>query len=737
MKFKRTTAALLAAALAVPTMCITAYAEEDAAMKKALTYVKERMDIPEQCSEFNYSTRSENNSKRYTFTWNVPDDTDYTTFKDGDVYNVRVEITGSVIKNVRVNTYNSGNSWEPSFAKLSDAKLLEAAKKYINEINPGIKKSTVIDEDSLNISLYGNYAYVYFHRAVNGIPVSGQTGNVCIDKNTGALISYYYNWTNGATFSDSKNAISQSEAEKAYKELFGSEINYTLSYDWEKKEYVPHLLYTQSSYGQINAFTGKLSTFEDYDSYGEITDDDADRGVEEAAMADSASGSNKAVTFTPEEIEKLEKESNLITAKQALEMLSKYEFFLVPDNCEVAWENCRYNETGGYYVRSVNFTAKLKDYIDLSGANNPVKPYVVDSTGDYYEDDNSTIWGSFSINAETGELLSYSNYSADNGTSLSEKTAKKIADNAVKTLTGDNASLFAPLATSYTNTRYLEYDRKTGRGIGNPITTSISFRANREAYGITCRDEYVNLTVGNDGYVNYYSCTLHPEVEYPDPTNKVSVNDAYKEFFKVADLSMKYRVAYRSEDKKVVSALVYSSDMTMRVDALTGKVVNYDGSEFVIQTQNGYTDLENSKYKKYAEKLAKYGIYLMDNDGKLNESEAITAGDLNALISNIGLGWIDLDSITVTTIKDDTKLNRRNAAVLIVSAIYGSKVADLKGIFKSKFADVAEDSKYVGYIAISDAAGLITGNSAGNFRPTKAFTRGEALKLVYNFLAKA
>ncbi len=732
MRFKKATAALLAAALAVPTMCITAYAEEDAAMKKALTYVKERMDIPEECSEFDYSTRSENNSKRYVFTWRLPDDTDYSTLRDGTYSNIRVEITGSVIKSARFTKYDKNGNWEASFAKLSDAKIMAAAKKYIDELNPTIREKTVIDEDSLNISLYGNYAYVNFHREYKGIPVTGQTGTVTIDKNSGELISYSYNWTNGASFKDPEGAISQSAAEEAYKSLFGSDIYYTVSYDWEKKEYIPHLLYTQNSTGQINAFTGKLSNFEDYDSYDRGDNDDmAEEAAYDNAAPTMASGANKAVTFTAEEIKKLEDESKLITARAALDKLAEYDFFLIPENCDIEWENCSYNERNGYYVRNVSFKAKLKDYYDLSGES--LTPYLNEKD----IDDNDYIWGSFSYNAETGELLSYNNYDGDNGTSISESKAKKIADTAAKKLMGDKLTKFASLEQTYANKRYLEYDPRTGRGIGTPITTSVSFSANREAYGIKCRDESYSITVNNNGYVSNFRCSYLENVEYPDPTNKVSADDAYKAFFDKIGISLKYRVAYKTDTKKIVSALVYSANGTLCVDALTGKPVNYDGSELTENTKGEYTDLEGSKYAKYAEKLAKYGIYLMDENGRLNENEAITAGDFNALISNVGIGWIDLQNTAIANIKEDTKLNRQTAAVLMVTSRFGKDVAELKGIYKSNFSDVSEDSKYVGYIAISDAAGLIKGNSSGKFLPKKAFSRGAALKLVYDILAKA
>lgn len=736
MKFKRASAALLAAALAVPAMSITAFAEEDAAMKKALTYVKQRIDIPSQCSEFNYSTRTENNGKRYSFTWTLPDDTDYENFPKGStgsdtISYIRVEIMGNVIKRININHYDNGN-WEPSFAKMTNEELLEAAKKLVTELNPKIDANTVVDEDSLNISLYGDYAYVNFHREVLGIPVTGQTGTIGINKNTGELLSYSYNWTNSATFNKPDKAISLDAAKEAYKSLFGSEINYTLYYDWEKKEYVPHLVYSQTDNGQINAFTGKLSDFSDYDTYENgVTMDDADMAVEEAAMDTKAYGA--AVTFTPNEIKKLEDESKLITAEDALKAIAKYDFFFVPETSEISWENCSYDDRNGYYVRNVSFVAKSKSYIDLSGSGKEVPiPYYEDD--DTEDEEDYGVSGSFRINAETGELLSFNCYTNETDKSLSDSTAKKTVTEAAKKLLGDGYSVFGELNEINKSSRYLEYDPKTGLGKGSPITTSITYRMNRQAYGINCQNEYASFTIGNNGYISNFAKVYHPEISYPDPAKKVSADQAYEEFFKVSGLGLKYRVAYRTEDKKVVSALVYAADRTMFVDALTGKMVNYDYTEYKPGDKQEYTDLENSKYRTYAEKLASYGIFLIDENGKLSENESITASDFVNLTSNVGMGYVDLST---TKVKADAKLTRQTAAMLAVTGKYGKDIAELTSIFKAKFSDVPETSKYIGYIAIADASGWIKGGSNGNYQPTAAFTRGEALKMVYNYLARA
>lgn len=720
MRFKRTSAALLAAALAIPSTAVCAYAAEDEAMKTELTYVKQRIDIPEEYSEFSYRTSTEQNGTRYNFTWEKKDSS------NGE--RITVSIAGKVIKSVYIGSYyGSEDEWKPSFAKLSDDKLLAAAKKYINELNPTISDRVKVNEDSFVISLYGNEATLSFARTANGIDVTGQTGSVTVNKNTGKLIRYSFNWINGASFSDTKGVISQADAKKAYQTLFPSELIYTLSYDWETGERTPHLIYRQTKNGQINAFTGKLSTYEDYGDYGdaEITME-AEEDAVDLAATNSAAG--KAVTFTQAEIEKLEKENSLIKAEKEMEDLKKQGVFYIPDQTDVTYQNCNFNERLGYYVRNVSFSGKSEKYVDLNGEDKIVPI----AAGDIYSDD-FDVYGNFSYNAETGDIISFYCYAPDNGTTMKSAASDKKATAALTKILGETrVKDFGKLEVSYDNKVYDKYDQATGKPIGNPRIISKNYRANRYAYDIKCGDEYVNLTLSNNGYITNYNATYFENISYPKPEKIISESEAYNSFFKQVDLGLRYRCAYNTKSKKVVTALVYAADSQLYIDAFTGKRTDYDGTVYNEAAAAGdYTDLAGSKYKTYAEKLKKYGITLMDKDGKLNEKNAVTAGDFATLLESIGFYNYSVRDIY----KDTTSLSRQAAAKMLVTGKYGNDVAEMTSIFTTKYSDVKSASKYIGYIAIADASGLLTGSN-GKFRPTAVFTRGAALKFAYDYLSK-
>ena len=728
----RIAAAALAAAMAVSSVSITAFAEEDKTMKARLTTVKERIEIPEDHTEFTYRSNKRNNSTYYTFTWNRETGTDENGADYGySTYNVT--IAGNVITNV--NIYNEESwDWTPSFAKLSNSKLTEIAKKYIEELNPTVFKYVEIDEDSLAVSLYGNSATLSFKRVKDGIPVENQTGYVEIDKNTGALRSYNFNWILGATFSSADKAISLDKAKTAFKTEFPIELRYTAEYDWEKGEYVPHLIYKQQKYGQIDAFTGKLSTYEDYSYYGEGVDEDVadDEVAIEAATpsmeAGGMNGSAKTVTFTDAEKKKLEDEGKLIKAEKELEDLRKQDIFFIPEGAKVSSDSTNYDDRRGFYVKNVRFTANDVSYTDLGWDGTTVLPVDTEilENGDIVPV-SKTITGYFSYNAETGSVMSFNCYCGDIGKDITQKKTAKTAESYLKTLLGDNRAKFGTLTETGVEGTFEKLD-ENGKEINHRDLVR-SFTADRVENGIISDVERVNIAIGNNSKVVSYNLT-DLGVEYPKPVKTISKAKAYSEFFAQTEYAMRYRCAYSNKENKVLTALVYSDRNTLYIDAFTGKLTNYNGREITPSTGSNtkeYTDLEGSKYQKAAEKLKAYGITLMDENGKLNENEAITLGDFNSLMSSVGIS-------TYGEEKKETKVTRQLAAKVFVNGKYGKEIAELKGIYKSAFSDVKDDSAYVGYIMIADSLGFIKGID-GKFYPTAKLTRGSALALIYAYLS--
>ena len=726
MKFRKTISAALAMATLMSSTSVVSYAAEDEAMKQALTYVKQRIEIPEELEEFQHSSSVFNNRNRYSFTWSRNDDKGRAE--------INVAICGKVITNYSSYNYTYDevdvdiiNKDLYSFGKLSRQEIVAKAKKWVKKLNPTVYNDIEILEDTLSVSTSGRNARLSLRRTKNGIPVNGQNGSITINKDTGELISFNITWTMGATFTNPDKAVSAEAAEQGFSQEFPVALAYTTEYDWETDTYTPHLIYRQTKYGQIDALTGKLSTFEDYGIY-----DDFDADVEEDCDDDSVINGDSVdaggVNFTEAEIEMMEKENSLIKADEALEMLKEMGIFLLGDNPEVSRSNCSYNKQKDTYTRTVSFSSEDKNYYPVG--DYPVMPVYeddvveeVDVADDEITEDRS-VYGSFRINAETGEILyfsAYGYYPGDGKTALSEKKAVKKVKSNLKKIIGDKCDEFKVTEPSYF---YSAYDKK-----GNPAKDAFIVEtyaySPRYAYDIPSDTENVNISINSEGKVTNFGINYY-DIEYPKPENIITEEQAYDSYFEQVDHYLQYRLAIK--EKNTLSALVYTTSDYLYIDAFSGKRTNYNGVEYVETYTGGYTDLEGSEYRKIAEKLAEYGITLMDEDGKLNADEYITRQEFAVLARNIGAYYYNS--------KDgDKALTRQFAAKILTSEIITEQCAALRGIFKSPFSDVKDSSSYVGYIAVANATGIMEGKD-GKFKPSQKITRGEALKMIYDFLAE-
>ena len=720
MKFKKTISAALSMATLISSTSIVSFAAEDEAMKTALTYVKQRISIPEELEVFNHSTRVLNDRTTYRFSWTTAEDSK--TFKA-----LNVSICGKIITSYSFDDYTVEEEVDDgdviaknySFAELSREQLIEKANKWIKVINPTVYKNISVDEDSLRVWLHGNTARVNIRRVSNGIPVNGQTGSLILNKNTGELINYNLPWVMGAGFAKPTKAISVETAIEGFEAEIPLELYYTTSYDYETKTEIPHLIYRQGKYGRIDALTGKLSTFEEsYFDYGDEDDAVVEEDCEEEAAGDAVLGANK-VTFTDAEIEKMEKEGSLIKADEALESLKAMGIFEIADNAEISYSNCNYNETYEAYTRYFNFEANNTSYKPIGGGyyEEPI-PYDVEEV---VEEEIQMSGGSVTINAETGELLSFSSWGGDGyeGTKLTEKNAVTIMNKYLDKLAGDKADEFKFKEPYFS---YSEYE-KNGEPKKTAHITYASSNSPRYIYDIPTTRENVSMYINGDKKIFEYNIDYYG-IEYPKPDNIIDTEGAYDKYFEQIDYDLLYCCAIK--EKKTLTAMVYNPSRTLYIDAFTGKLVNSDGSELVSYEKGEYTDLKGSKYEEIARILEMYNVTLMDENGRLNENEAITREQFSNLVSSIGCYYYNRTG-------GEKELSRQFAAKILTNNVINETCAEIPGIFKSPYKDVKESSKYVGYIAVASALGYIKGEN-GKFRPSDTITRGEALQMVYDFL---
>lgn len=717
MKFRKPASAMLAAAMLVSSSAIVSYAQEDAEMKAALTVVKERIEIPETLTEFDHSVRTEYGRKTFVFNWSAKSSrmlsirvcgkviTEYYTYQD--VEDIMVDEYGTEIAAEEAKPY--------TFAKLTKEELIQKAKEQIKKLNPTVAKKIAVDSDNVRISLSGNDAYITIYRTENGVKVAGQNGSIVLNKNTGEMTRFYLNWIPGAGFKDSETAITKSAAQKGFQAEFPLEKRYVAEYDWETKEYTPHLVFRRTDFGQIDAFTGKKATFEESYDYYVSEDAEDDVALTDSGAENPATG---GVSFSEQEIAKMELEGRLIKPDKKLSEMIESGIWSIPENAEVEnYHTYPDSRTNAYYMR-VSIRANAPVYENMDDVPEPLA-------------DEEVIWqtyyGNVTFNAETGEILSF--YGSDtNGkrTLKSAKEARRLIEEYFKEIAGEKAADF-PIYGKTADIAYSDTDRN-GELTESSVIVDISASTNRVVNGIVCDPESASISLDASGRVsNYYLNYLG--LDYPKPENILKNDAVYEKYFEQIGYELLYRVAYNNREKRVETALVYNSDAELYIDAFSGTLVNGDGGERTVRKPDHYTDLGglDESLRAAAEKLALYNVTLMDEKGRLNADKAVTRADFANLVRSIGVYYYDSNE------NGQKALTRKYAAKILANQY--ADIAELPGLFDNTFSDVPDGDKYVGYIAIAAAKGYMKGEN-GKFRPSEKMTRGEALMLVYDYLSR-
>lgn len=88
------------------------------------------------------------------------------------------------------------------------------------------------------------------------------------------------------------------------------------------------------------------------------------------------------------------------------------------------------------------------------------------------------------------------------------------------------------------------------------------------------------------------------------------------------------------------------------------------------------------------------------------------------------------------TQRDRPRVHVEIVRMFLNSEGYGP-VAQLSGIFRCGFADAAEiPEDHLGYAALAQGLGIVEGDSAGNYAPTRPATRCEAAVMLWKYMKR-
>lgn len=738
-----TACAPMAAAVSTPAVpasnssATTTAKKEDASMKAALTTVKKRIEIPEELSEFTYAESKAYSKTGYNFNWTTPDGSK----------SLNVTVIGDIITEYSQNEsgkgYFSYNN-EPKLAKLSQQEVIAKAKESFKKINPGIYGECGFELRSL--SLTSTEARVEISRSVNGVNVSGNGGSIYIDQNTGEMTSMRLSWWDGAKFSDSKNAKTEAEIRESYKSLCTLTPYYRISYSWDEKSQkskpTVRIVYAPDFTDEIDAYTGKASTiWEDMEKAGGSRYNDYIMYANPATGITADAGAafdeeDAAVEFSEEELKKIGQSEKLLKTADVTALLKKDKFAALTDN---------------YKLKNYNISSQKDDKgkesfsMYISYELETSKP----AANEYYKYINVT------VDAETGKVLSLNKYRNQSGSelpTLDVKKANAVAEEAAKTYAKDIISQYKADKSNTEPVKEVGTAEVWDTAKNKKVTVKEyenerTFIFNRFVNGIQVTNNTITVDVDSNGIVTRYNTNHTENITFPK-ADIISTDEAFKKLFEQMSFD-KYYDGWITKDGEFKTYLLYDLG-SFTLNAKSGKICNWDGSESDTSSMSYHTDAKFSDIKDIPQREAilemqKYGVTLRTDGKKFLPDTPISEEEFADLLGNLFNEVVAISEVVYDDSpegkakaeaekKGKAETTRREAAVMFAQMYDHNKIAEIKGIFRSFYSDIKTGDENVGHIAIAYAKGFFGKTADGQFHGDKVITRAEAMQLVYDYL---
>ncbi|MCH5192955.1 MAG: S-layer homology domain-containing protein [Oscillospiraceae bacterium] len=729
-------AAMMAGAVVPPAVTaaaqgsVTATSDKnDQAMKAALTTVKKRVTVPEELTEFHYSTSQAYGTKGFTFRWTTPNNAERYKY-------LEVSIVGDIIVSY---DYSVGrnNSYEPRFAKLTEEQILEKAKGYVKQLDPSVadKVKYELGYFSLNLS----NATVNIKRYENGVEVKDNRGSVTVDKDTGELQSFSLAWADNAKFDDPKTAKTEAEIQEAYKNLCNLTPYYKLTTDWKTKKVTARIVYDPDMFSEIDAFTGQPSTIWDdmRDADGArlssvmyaVTEDSLE--FDDDASADAGYGEDEVI-FTEAELKKIQQDENLLTKEQVTELLKKDKFVALTDDYAL----------DSYNISTVKDPIMVLDYDKGTATPDKEKEeerfYITvnykikDALKNSYD---GYKYINVQLDAETGEIIYMDKYTRGAELPrLNVAKAKAAADEASKALGKDIIKEYRADEGNDSPVQVWKGRAKTSDGKvveTEEYESSRTFRYNRYVNDIRVSGDGIYVGVDSNGEVTSYRAS-HTEAAFPSADDILTPEQAFDKLYQQRKFNYYYD-GWVAKNGSVKTYLIYRMD-SFYLNAKTGKLCYWSGepiSSRVSANDIKYTDIKGIPQEKAILTLQRYGIVL-SYENKFDPNAEVTDHEFRDLLAS-AIGGYAVAYDVEEGAKPPRTLTRELAAVIFAEFYDKGGIAELTGIFKTPFSDVKSTDENIGSIAIAYAKGFIDKGN-GIFNGSKKVTRAEAVQMVYDYL---
>lgn len=725
--------------------CVHAAEEEENPGKenlpKVIADIRRRVDIPAGAKDYEWESELWRENISYSITWKDPKNREELTvyYWNGLIYGYKD---------------TSVYSLKPTLVKLRPEEQEELARAYIYKLNPNLKGDIVLERVSDYYRLWGNVTFNITRRE-QGLDVADNCGTITINRDSGELRSLTLTeWWAGAEFADSKKALTRDEIYDIYTSRFPQTAEYELysSYKYDsEKDVRTYKIFTLPLYKSSNiensgenvldAFSGEYTDYyKDIKeiSYSEPYDWDylfnmcGGGGPEDYDIITEATGGEKEAFNASKEGQER------ISGERALEIVKDDGFIKLDSSLSLVKDELKYDrdeKNDVRLLRCLKFERKAKH----NRADSVYLTVYLDAyTGKIIKLDKSYDYGE--------------NSKTRNTTPIDEKSAVKIAKEAMNHFMGEWGREYkfeGNIAGIGTSREDMDGCTLT------PEDNGAAVEFVRYVNGLPARFDKVYITVDSRGEVLGFDYS-YTDIDFPKG-KVLSQREAFGKVFE-KDPPKFYYKGFTDTGTKPHTYLVYSFDESYYVNAITGERCTEWGKPYYTEKtpnkkQDYYTDVSGHKYEKEIKELYKYGARF-GNDEKLRPDDPITIVEFEELcnISGVAEGfeasWSAYGDIEVTDpetgethYEENPRINSNltyGELTRIFVNYYGYENGypiDDPSRYKQPYKNVTRDNPNYIYIAFAKEKGYI--KSGVNFDYDRTITRGECMKLFYDYIASS
>jgi len=655
-------------------------------LESVILQVKERIEIPEEMSELDSQTYTNKEETTYTLNWRNDE--------GNKNLSVRADANGRILE---FSQYDDAWYQKETEFRMQDGVYEQAektAEAWLLQIVPELfateHDKLVPQKSEESLSLRSNVYHFSYQRIRDGLRVDGNNASVSIRyiEDEFHVNNAYISWDYDAVF-DTPEATLAESAEVLYQKRFPIEASYR-RYDKEKV----FLEYITGYEEFLDAKTGEKAERRPFDEDGVYKNAMQEESVTmDAAMSGGGGGLRE---FEQKEVDAI---AGLKTADELCKKLRAMPELGIPETAELTSQNIYKVEDDTYQIRLV-----LKD-------GEESRSYAT-------------------LDAKTGELFNFSNSGY-----VPYPIVKKTEEERIKADAEGREKSDAFLQKYYADKLSLCKKDEVENGSG------VSYI--RQIDGYAYNGNSLNASWDTEtGHLSYFRMSWDQDISnFPKAELAIGEDAAYQAVFTKYPLELFYletESGYRT---------VYAPEKnSVRVDAITGKIIDYSGKEVKDAATGSYSDLSGHWIEEKVGKMARYGIVLSEESEFLPD-KTVTQAEYLKVLMKVAYPYYGADDteeiyrqMIASGILDreeknpDAEVSKETAVKYLLRTMGVRDVAELEGIYVCDFADADTISPSLyGYCALAKGFGIVNGNG-GYLYPQKAINRAEAMSMLYQYL---